>query len=141
MTGIDVGEIFPLVLAAQADVVQLAVDRFYPNRIPQRDEVPAIVFERAGGSEIPTLEGYAGVYQATYTLTAICAESQQQAQQLRNAALAIKSSRGRIGAWWVQAINVVQGSEIDEPQIPVQGDDKPFFASSAEFTVFYKRGQ
>ncbi len=138
---VDVGEVFPILLAQQDALVVLAADRFYPTRLPQRETKPAIVFERTGGSEVPTLEAYSSVFWATFKLAGWSATSQQEAQQLRNLAMAIKATlTTRVGDWWIQAINAVPGTEIDEPQTPLDSSDNPGFASSAEVLIFYKRG-
>lgn len=137
---VSIGEVFPLLLAAKPAVVALAVDRFFPNRLPQRDSMPAVVFEKTGGSPVPALEDFLSTCWATFRLVAVSTESQEQASELLAACLTIKTVGARIGDWWIQSLRPVQGSDSDEPQLPQHGDDKPDFQSSIEFMVFYKPG-
>lgn len=135
----DVDEIFPLLLAQRADVVELAAERLFPNRIPQRDSVPAVVWERTGGSPIGNSGGYSAVSWATFRLTSYSGKSQQEAAQLNLAVQGIKGGARKVGSWWVQSLRVMNGTDQSEPREPIDGTDLPPFSASAEFTVFYKR--
>ena len=137
---VDIGEIFPILLATKPAVVALAAARFFPNRVPQRETKPAVVWQRTGGNPVAALEEDTDVSWATFKLGGWSSVSQEEARQLCSAAQTIKCAAVRIGDWWVQSWRVVPGSDSDEPLTPQDGSDNPEFVSSVEMTVFYMRG-
>ena len=137
---VDIEEIFPILLAAQAPVVALAVGRFFPNRDPQREIMPCVIWQRLGGAPVRPLEGRSATRYAIFRLESWSAVSQQQARQLSRAVQDIERGPELVGSWWVQKLTVNQGSDQDEPQVPTHADDLGLFCSVCEFTVFYKLG-
>lgn len=135
---IDIEEIFPILLALQGPVVALAGSRVFPNREPIRETKPCVIFRRTGGSPVRTLEGKSAVRWATFQVESWSEVNQEQARQLDRAVQEIECGPTLVGDWWVQKLTVNQGTDQDNPQIPINADDIGLHCSFAEFTVFYK---
>lgn len=137
---IDVDEVFPILLAADATVVATVVDRFYPNRIPQQGKFPAVCWRRISGGPNPKLNGQCSVKRATFQVESWSAESQEEARQLDlavQAAIAPKLSV-QIGSWWIQVIKLQLDTDQDNPQIPIDATDKGLFCSFSEVFTTYR---
>lgn len=135
---IDVEEIFPVLLGANGSVVAIAGDRFYPNRLPIREIMPAVIWRRIGGSPVRLLDGKSIVRWATFQVESWSEVSQEQARQLDRAVQEIECGPTLVVSWWVQKLTVNQGTDQDNPQIPIHADDIGLHCSFSEFTVFYK---
>lgn len=134
---VDVEEIFPVLLPQQADVAALANGRYFPNRIPQQENLPAVIFRRTSGGPIRTLGGRSVTRRATFQVESWSARSQEEARQLDRAVQAIECGPVQVGPWWIQRLTVNPDTDQDNPQIPVHADDLGLFCSFSEFTVFY----
>jgi hypothetical protein len=137
---VDFEEAFPTLLAAQEPVANVAGDRFFINRVPQREELPAVIVRRISGGPIRTLGGQCSVRRAMYQLESWSAKSQEEARALDRAVQEIECGGVLVGDWWVQRLTVNADTDQDNPQIPVHADDLGLFCSFSEVTVFYKPG-
>jgi hypothetical protein len=81
--GTDIEEVFPILLGGNADVVALAGPRLFPNRIPQRGEMPAVIWRRLSGGPLGTLAGKSGTRKAQFQVECWSATSQEEARTLR----------------------------------------------------------
>lgn len=135
---VDIEEAFPLLLAMQPNVVNLIGTRFYPNRLPEREICPCVIGKRLAGSPVRTLEGKSTVRWATFQIESWSATSQEEARQLDRYVQGIETGPVSVGGWWIQKLTVNQGTDQDNPQIPINADDLGFFCSFSEFMVFYK---
>lgn len=135
---IDIEEVFPLLFAAQPNIVGLISTRAFPNRLPERLTFPCVIFKRLAGSPVRTLDGKSSVRWATFQVESWSDSSQQEARQLDGYVQAIECGAVSVGGWWIQKLTVNQGTDQDNPQIPIHADDIGLFCSFSEFTVFYK---
>lgn len=137
----DIEEIFPLLLAEQEAVTAIVTDRFYPNRLPDREKLPAVIIRRVSGGAIGHASGYGGVSKATFQVESWSEKNQDEARELNLAVQGIKMTQaGQVGSWWVQSLRLNPDTDQDNPQIPTHADDLGLFCSFTEFIVFYKRG-
>jgi hypothetical protein len=137
---IDIEEALFALQLAQAAVVAIAGQNVFPNRIPQRAEMPALITRRINGGPITGLNSTLGVRTAVFQVEAWSGASQEQARQLDLAAQGLHGFRGLESNWFIQKLTVNPDSDQDNPQIPTHADDLGFFCSVHELTVFYKPG-
>lgn len=137
---VDVEEIFPLLLANNLEAVVLIGDRVFPNRIPQRDVLPAVIVRRIAGGPIHTSNGRSDVRRASFQVECWSEVSQEQARAINRAIQAIETKSERIGDWWVQSLFINPETDQDNPQIPIHADDLGLFCAFTEFNVFFKPG-
>lgn len=136
---VDIEETFATLLADSAAVVAIAVDRFFPNRLPIREELPAVIWRRVSGSPMPRLNGVSKVKRAVFQFESWSATSQEEARDLDLKVQAkLDGLKGPIGSWWIQVMKLTGDADQDNPQIPVHADDLGLFCSFCEFFVVYE---
>lgn len=135
---VDVEEIFPLVFTAQPTITTIVGDRFFPNRLPIREELPCIIWRRLNGGPFRISNGRAEVRRATFQVESWSAESQQEARDIDRKVQAVEIIGQTVGDWWVQSFFVEEDTDQDNPQIPINADDLGFFCSFCEMNVFYQ---
>jgi hypothetical protein len=135
---VDIEEALSALQLTLAGVTAIAGQNVFPNRIPQRVEMPALITRRISGGPINGLSSALAVRKAVFQVEAWSQASQEQARQLDLAAQALNGLRGTSGAWFIQKLLVNPDTDQDNPQIPVHADDLGSFCSFHELTVFYK---
>lgn len=135
---VDIEEIFPLLLGQSYQVGLLVAERVFPNRIPQRESLPAIIYRRISGGPIRTSTKSSNVRKASFQVESWSAESQEAARVINRAVEGIETRATMVGDWWVQSLLISPDSDQDNPQIPIHADDLGLFCSFTEFVCFYK---
>ncbi len=136
----DFEEALSTLLINDDGVVSLVSDRVYPNRVPQREQLPAVITKRVSGGPQRTLNGIAGTKRGVFQIESWSGKSQEEARgiDLLVQAAIENFGRGRLAGWFVQALLVDEDSDSDNPQIPTHADDLGFFCSVCSITVFYE---
>lgn len=140
---VDVDEALAAILLAETAVTNLVGQRVRPNRIVNRDDLEAtgdcVIFRRINGGPMRLLDRSAsGVKSATFQVESWSAVSQPRARTVDLAVQEADGTRGTYAGWFVQALRVNRDSDVDNPQIPINADEKGLFCSFCEMTLFYK---
>lgn len=136
---VDVEEALNAILKANGAVVAIAGTRVFPNRLPARESMPAVITRRLSGSAVKTLRSVSSTRRAVFQVESWSAVSQEEARELDRAVQTVAASTGQESVdWWVQCIRVNDDTDQDNPQIPIHADDVGLFCSFCEIMLVYE---
>ncbi len=103
---------------ANAALIAITGDRIYPDKLPQKPVLPAIVFTNVGGSPVVQHSGVASLESTRFQIDAFARTSRDARLLIDAVRQAVESYRGSVGGHRIDTIHVLDHAVGDFDDVP-----------------------